>query len=403
MSRSLEVWPYEASCADGKLRAGARLELPSGQHFDLWYSTSEEFGHMHCDAHDYLAVASIFLGMTLSDKIRIHGLLSRTLLANLLQFTQVWHCWRPDRYGLPDIDADDVRDLRTMPCMSALSAFSGGVDATCTLYRHTRGLKDARKRKIAAAVMVHGFDIPLANPEIYSKAFCRARPIAESVGVALAPVSSNFKSLPSMDWEDMFFAGTASALLFLSRSAGAVLIGSGDSYGDFALPWGSNPISDHLLGSREIQIITDGVELTRLEKVRVLLDWPEAVQGLRVCWEGKDLSRNCGICEKCVRTRLEFHCLGIERPSCFDTGPITCDEIRRLRVRNASQLILLREIVEEGKRLGRDREDWLRTLRAIVEKGIQGSPRINPSIFRRMRSRIALRTRVRRLLDSNQG
>lgn len=398
MTRTLHVWPYQTERSDGQLKIGAQLELPSGARHELWYRVRKDAAHMVTEVHDYLAVGTIFLGMSCAEKIEIHGVVSRSLLANLAEFIQAWHCWRPEKYRIPDLIADEARDWRIQQEREAICAISGGVDSVCTLYRHAKGIVGARTRPIAGGVMVHGFDIPHLDLESFSRAFARSRTITASVGVELFPVRTNYRDIPQLNWEDTFLAATISSLLVFSKSTGAVLVGSGDPYQSLVYPWGSNPITDHLLGSREVDVITDGLELRRIDKVKQLLGWPEAVDGLRVCWEGADPGRNCGVCEKCMRTRLEFHCLGIERPACFDTGVLTPADVMRIRARNQTQLSSLQEVLDEARSLGREKEDWCRALKNVVTGGVGGREGKVSKAVKGIRSRIALRTRLRRLL-----
>jgi hypothetical protein len=63
-----------------------------------------------------------------------------------------------------------------------------------------------------------------------------------------------------------------------------------------------------------------------------------------VCWEGVDQGRNCGVCEKCIRTKLNFLAAGIESPECFQE-PLTIEDVHSLRVRNLRQLHELQMIL----------------------------------------------------------
>jgi len=64
-------------------------------------------------------------------------------------------------------------------------------------------------------------------------------------------------------------------------------------------------------------IVHDGAAYSRTEKAEVLLGFPFMVEGLKVCWEGHDPEKNCGLCEKCLRTRLNFAASGCNDPPCF--------------------------------------------------------------------------------------
>jgi hypothetical protein len=76
-------------------------------------------------------------------------------------------------------------------------------------------------------------------------------------------------------------------------------------------------------------LVTDGGAFGRTDKIEVLLPYPNAVSGIKVCWEGPNPGRNCGRCEKCVMTRLNFLAAGVPEPLCFDS-PLELTDIARL-------------------------------------------------------------------------
>ncbi len=51
-----------------------------------------------------------------------------------------------------------------------------------------------------------------------------------------------------------------------------------------------------------MRLVHDGAGYSRTEKVGFVAQHPVATKALKVCWQGKERGRNCGVCEKCVRT-----------------------------------------------------------------------------------------------------
>lgn len=89
------------------------------------------------------------------------------------------------------------------------------------------------------------------------------------------------------------------------------LIASSEPYSSLLLPWGSNPITDRLMSSDSFSIVHDAAAVTRNQKVRAISTWKEATRSIRVCWQGEHMDRNCGRCEKCIRTILNFRVMGL--------------------------------------------------------------------------------------------
>jgi hypothetical protein len=109
----------------------------------------------------------------------------------------------------------------------------------------------------------------------------------------------------------------------------------------------------------------DGCEANRSQKVDWLVRNTQAADNLRVCWQGPTLDRNCGTCEKCVRTKLNFWCLGHPVPAAF-SDPLTPDLVATLKAKNRIQLQALESILRLAE--GRHGEDdpILRALRRRV-------------------------------------
>src|SRR5262249_536940 len=139
----------------------------------------------------------------------------------------------------------------------------------------------------------------------------RTRVVREASGSQLRIVSTNSKEIFQQHWGYTFAAQLAACLHLFSAEFSHALIGSSEPYNALVLPWGSNPVTDHLLSGGCLNVIHDGAAFSRTEKIAFLSGSPAALQSLKVCWEGKNQGRNCGVCEKCVRTLLNFLAVGI--------------------------------------------------------------------------------------------
>jgi hypothetical protein len=74
-----------------------------------------------------------------------------------------------------------------------------------------------------------------------------------------------------------------------------------------------------------------GTEMTRLRKVEIVADWPVALQHMRVCQNDNSGSKNCGTCEKCIRTMLMLEGFGKLRDcKAFPKNTITPEIVRYL-------------------------------------------------------------------------
>ena len=98
------------------------------------------------------------------------------------------------------------------------------------------------------------------------------------------------------------------------------------------VPWGSHPGIDPKLGTTGATIAIDGF-VPRPHKVARLLEEPFLLESLRVCYHGGE---NCGVCEKCVTTRMTFVVMGNRRPvPCFAEAMPSVDD-HALRIPDVS-------------------------------------------------------------------
>ena len=210
----------------------------------------------------------------------------------------------------------------------AIAALSGGLDSTFTAVRHGLGLAGEATIPIAAIVMVHGFDAPLDRPDQFDAMRRRAEPTIKLVGAPFFIVRTNSK-LNSRTWPQSAIPLTVAALSHLGHMAPIAMVSSGAPYGipRFSV---SHPTAVEALSSGDwLRVVTDGSGFERAEKVEILSQYPAVLPSIKVCWAGDDPGKNCGVCEKCVMTRLNFLAAGIRDAPCFDT-PLTLDMIAKL-------------------------------------------------------------------------
>jgi 7-cyano-7-deazaguanine synthase in queuosine biosynthesis len=241
------------------------------------------------------------------------GSVSPLMADNLLTIRDIYAAWVPGhRVPLSYEIASDAA-----ASASGVSLFfSGGVDSFYSLIKH--------RDEIDNLVLIHGFDIPLAETKTFELALEQAREVARLFSKRLIVARTN------LHWEEsrlyteqpripcgwgMYHGAALMAVAHaLAPCHGKVYIASSYSYADLHA-WGSHPLLDPLWSTESVQIVHDSCE-TRIDKLRLIVQYPEALARLRVCWENLG-SYNCGLCEKCVRTMLGLRALGVDHCAAF--------------------------------------------------------------------------------------
>ena len=325
MRRTMHIRPGPWEPDGARLRREALLEIPGAGTRRLTFWAPASRGAELGDAADAFLIASIFQAMRRARRVRVHGRVSPSLLENLGTFTRTWRGWRPHRYHAPRILVAEAReDEDASGEEGAILSFSGGLDSCFSAWRHAGAPAGPGTTRLAAALMVHGFDIPLAAETTFALAAQNSRPLVEDLGLEFLTVATDVRALDD-DWSDAHGAAVASCLHLFRRRHGAGLIAGSHSTDTLRFPWGSNPRTDPLLSTATFPIRYDAVEFSRMAKAASVAAWPEAMRRVRVCWEGKDKDRNCGACVRCLGTALCFAAEGAAIPASLPVGSL--DEI----------------------------------------------------------------------------
>lgn len=256
-------------------------------------------------------------------RIRIDGVVCPWLKDNLASFMAYLTHWFWYKYGrskddtrLVKIESASSQTAYQPPARTA-SFFSGGVDSLYTLRRNLLQVPRDHAGSIKDIIFVHGFDIGVhpargKEEDLFQYVIQGLQEFLEETQLNLIPAFTNLRTLASnLDcWLDEYMASAMAAVAHgLSGKLSDVFISS--SYEIPKLhPFASHPMIEPRLGSYNLRIHHDGERLSRVERVKIIADWPIALASLRVCFEGKDGEMNCGSCPKCIRTRLELLCAG---------------------------------------------------------------------------------------------
>lgn len=286
---------------------------------ELWYLYPHGIALPEDDDCDAYLLSALLPAMKLNANIKVYGSASRSLLANLTELQLIWQTWCPELYFIADIKTNQLRDNDVL-VPGAIVAFSGGTDAQFSAYRHATGKAGYATQELKAGVLVQGFDIPLADDIGFLGAERMATETLADIELKLLAVKTNTRELWDIHWPHYYGAAVASVLCGLNKYAGTGIMGSGPAYEALFTPCGSHPMTDPLLSSNSFKMIHDGAGFSRSQKIELLAQWPLGMKNLRVCWAGDSNDSNCGLCEKCVRTRLNFLLAGVENPGCFSSS-----------------------------------------------------------------------------------
>lgn len=318
-----------------------------GEPFRVWFTVAGAPIEASPEAFTSLALP---VAMARGLPIEAPGPLTEGFVESLHQWQRVFAHWYPNRLSQVEILARQ-REIER-PVTGRACFFTGGVDSFFSALRH---LED-----IDALVFVYGFDVPREElPDLRSAVTNGVRAAAAELGKPLVEVETNlhdFSDTMDSPWGTTYHGVALAAVAHLLAPAfGEVLIGATHPYTDI-FPWGSNPLSDPMLSSDRVRLVHDGADADRVQKTIDVSQSEVAMRHLRVCWENKDGTYNCGQCSKCIRTQIALRIAG--RLEACETLPDQIDlaAVRTMPLRDINTLAFLAELVRHLHELGTEPE-----------------------------------------------
>ncbi len=181
--------------------------------------------------------------------------------------------------------------------------FGGGVDSCFALHQE--------RDRLSCLINTEGFDIKLADGERLARARRLNQNVADACELELVTLRTNLRQHPALKrlhWLKQYGAANVATGHVLSRRCCHVLLSGWGLV--TSRTRGSHPEIDAQWSSGAISFEHHGETHSRGGKVEVIADWPIVQRHIRVCYEHRSERLNCGACEKCVRTRLEFLAAG---------------------------------------------------------------------------------------------
>lgn len=258
------------------------------------------------DASPFLA-AILLPCMRRREDIFIDGSVSRMLLQGIEKIMDVYESWP---LGLQRISIrvknqkNDTYNPKYIACF-----FSAGVDS---FYTYLKNRKQNRNR-ITHFILVHGFDILLSNTDFFRVVARRIRRIAQEENIALITVATNAGEIieARIKWDYGHGGALAAVALCLRNKLKRTYISSAVSTEEL-YPYGTHPDLDKHWSTETLQIVHEGTEYNRLEKViNCIAKSPLALKHLRVCSQNRKGKYNCSRCFKCLRTMEELLCADV--------------------------------------------------------------------------------------------
>jgi hypothetical protein len=304
--------------------AGATVKL-GGSAESISYSWTPESDPVISDA---VFAACLLPAMASAATLRVAGPISPRLLSSAERIQEIFHAWAPDKLHPITVEAEPREHSAPEPGTQVACFFSAGVDSFYSTLKH--------HDEIDVLVFVHGLDVALSDVILREHIANGVRNAAAELEKPLVEVETNLRAFSDqhVHWELFHGAALGSVALLLQKSYRRIYVPSTVSYRQL-IPWGSHPLVDPLWSTESTELVHDGAEAGRFQKMERLAASEAALRWLRVCWKNPEGAYNCGRCPKCMRTMAGLEGLGVLSRS--KTFPTKLDRrhLRRLDVPRA--------------------------------------------------------------------
>ncbi len=308
---------------DVRLTKGAEYDEVSALIGDcrLWYRFTPGYAEQ-VDASAFIAVgllAAMASNMTLELAAPVTA--SPLLLSSFDRLQEIFHIWNPALHRVT-VRADARVPVTTR--QGCGSFFSGGVDGLYTFLQH--------EQEITHLIQLHGYEYRHENRALGVQAEAANREYARARGKELIIVETNIREIFEAHNVHIYtYHGACLASVAHLLGFPVTYVPSSFTWADLA-PWGSHPLTDPLWSTEAVTLRHDGCEAHRAGKLRRIGKDATSLASLRVCPQNSSMY-NCGVCEKCLRTRVLLRMLGLSSPTLpplDDPAPIS-----RMRFGNA--------------------------------------------------------------------
>lgn len=313
--------PSIETCADG-FRLSARIESPKGPNGELWFEVENDpRTPLPGMATAALIAASLPVAGWIGEDLQALSLCEPHCLAAARTFARGF----ARLHRLPAIavhaEAGSALDLEPR---GVASSFSGGIDSFYTLLNHP---------EIDVLVTGLGFD---TRPDDYPRlemVRTWTRQVADETGKRCIFVRSNFRALfdPYAPWYEATHGALLTAYAFVLSSIVDTYLLPSSACIDQLVATGSHALLDAAWSRAPTEIVNDGWEAHRNDKLQAIGADPLVRKALRVCARPSD-GRNCGRCFKCLKTLVAMAIYCIPVPETFPSEP-TAEQIRRMRIK----------------------------------------------------------------------
>lgn len=323
-----------AGSRTGTRRLSARVVWErAGREEEFFFDIDGDDSGNDPDPHPFVVGLAVPALVRNEGRIVVEGSICPRLRDGISVAAQLLRSWHPALPAPPRIEPTrGFSPPRPAEPPRAALFLSAGVDSSFSLLRNREEFSADHPASFRRVVFVRELVFPetarrARSEDLDGRSLASVSAIAAEAGLEIAVVGTNLAAALD-DYDDharYWGGGFLAAIGHLFAGTFTEVAIAATHRAERLPPWGTDPLLDAAYSTSALAIRHDGIDASRLEKVRMIARWPAALENLVVCGEGRIAGpwRNCGRCERCVRTRLALlACGSLERATTFPPMPL---------------------------------------------------------------------------------
>jgi hypothetical protein len=239
------------------------------------------------------------LPFAIGEKFNIHITrpIDPQVATNAERLSRIWQMWVPALYRSITVTGSGTWSRKRQDRLPRVQLYSGGVDSTFAILKHC----EPHERSYAATI----FGIDYHGPEAmddFAKLITKTAPLLEQLNYKRIIIHTNATSRPLR----LTHAFTLASCLFLLSDLfeeGTIAADQTPVQEMVTHPWSTNHIANKHFAGSDFAMRTLCSEASRIQKLAAISANEMALPFVSVCRQRNVLPANCGICNKCIRTK----------------------------------------------------------------------------------------------------
>lgn len=299
---------------EGKFEKFIREISISNEKKELWVCVEEKYKDYYCeDRVDGYVLALLLRAMHEGEDIFADDGISETLLFQIEKYLIPYLCKLNPSLNKINIFCKTLPDIDEKAGVAA-TGISCGVDSLSTILYHTNQ-EICNSRNISCLTLFNSGYYGEGNEssDSFKKHTEQSKMFCEEHGFDFLTCDSNVYDFACFPFLMVHTYMACSIVLMLQKGISFYYYSSAGYPIDYKVSFSDSGLYDIFLfqciSTKSLQFISSCASMVRTEKLGLILQNPSYAKYLYVCVTGKK-SKNCSLCEKCMRTLLGADSMG---------------------------------------------------------------------------------------------